>query len=477
MRRLVLLVGLLAVVLCKDHGKLAPIDYSFGIPEAEEEVAEAKRAVEEQQAVVDGLRESLSAGNFGTCSAHDHECVRNHGLTADPSGSRREKHGEKARIVARLVVPPKAGKITGIRWLPFLDPGVGKRMHRLLVAADNKGALHFFSNKGQHVSSHPTGSSHAIQALAASLKWDGECKIIAGHVNGEVRVFTISPPPRHEFPEKIALEHIERIEKEGKGKKRAKVLPSARSPWQPMILLVSSFFPPKMTMLEWDNSTHNVADFSTGPQPISFVDIVPRGRNSFNVLVGDASGRISQHLRNGSLVSSFDLPVSSQDRDETDVANPRCSVAWGNFAAVCGRRGLTLYNTKDRYVYPTRCMGFPAEDKDPSVVTEKGKGKTKAPLRPTEEVESRFVSLQQDPVHNSFLLAGTNDGRFLGLSVRGEGKVLRCTVCELSLSPLGCSGLFRVPWWHGAFGRDFPLCAAHLLHGDVLHLEYSSPSG
>jgi hypothetical protein len=414
-------------------------DEVFDYADVEAEVQELRKSIAEQEAKVASLRDALGNGQ-GACSAHDEQCTRNQNIVTDEAetgrhGKRQGSIQERFRAVSQLQVPAKV-KITAIRWLPFADVAGNKRMSKLLVASDNKGSLHIFNSRGSLISSHSTGNTHPITALDVSKKWDGECKIITGHSNGEVRVFTISRPPQHEIPSVVASQHIQNVEgrlrdlrKDAqKQKVAAKFLPSVKQSWEPILEVVSSFFPSNSASVAWANFSHLAVDFTGPQQPIAFVDVIHKSKNSFNILVGDSAGRASLHVRNGSIVSSFQVPGNSS----------RCAVSWNNYAAVCAQQGIVFYDTRDRSMYPTRCVGYPASpeqaaahDPEQNAKAEeslKAKRSRRKPRGPTIEVQSTIVSVSLDVASQSLLYAGTDDGRLLALYVRQEGRSLRCTV-------------------------------------------------
>lgn len=472
---------------CADNSKSSPREaflrsefQEYGLAEAQAEVEALKRLVAEQEAHVESIKSTLWQPALGTCGAQGQECARGDEAVEmeeqDEGGGGKKERRRKAekskknkpvnqaenfRAVARFRLP-KGAKPTGLKWLPYPNSNSPVReMNRLLVASDSKGSLHFFDDAGRHISSHQTGSS-SIASMSVSGKWDGELKVFTAGSGGEVRTFSVSPPPRHIAPPDVILEHSRVIDErlamaENSKLSGAKLQPDAAAKWEPMILEVSRFLPTKVEMLPWDNSSKATADLSGPPKPIKFVDYVQRGKISYNTIVGDSEGRVSVHIRNGTLLSSFHIPGGKPPPDHRG-----CVLSTGSWTAVCAKTGLAFYSVQPRHLHPARCHAIPAapspEDGAESAEGggadvddqrgggggggggggKKASGGKRREQIATEPVMSEIVSLASDVSSPSTVYAGTKDGRMLVLQVKGDGTRLRCTVVNdmaVSLKP------------------------------------------
>jgi hypothetical protein len=448
----------------------------YGLAEAQAEVEALKRLVAEQEAYVESIKSTLWQPALGTCGAQGQECARGDEAAEmeerDEGGGGKKERRRKAenskkkkplnqaehfRAVARFRLP-KGAKPTGLKWLPYPNSNSPVReMNRLLVASDSKGSLHFFDDAGRHISSHQTGGN-SITSMSVGGKWDGELKVFTAGGGGEVRTFSVSPPPRHIAPPGVIEEHSRVIDErlaKGENSKPSgvKLQPDAAAKWEPMVLEVSRFHPTKVEMLPWDNSSKAMADLSGPPKPIKFVDYVQRGKISYNTIVGDSEGRVSVHIRNGTLLSSFQIPGGIPPPDHRG-----CVLSTGSWTAVCAKSGLAFYSVQPRHLHPARCYSIPAtpppeneaesaEGGEAGVDDERGggggggkkaRGGKKGEQIATEPVTSEIVSLASDVSSPSTVYAGTKDGRILVLQVKGDGTRLRCTVVNdmaVSLKP------------------------------------------
>lgn len=302
---------------------LRPEFQGYALEDAEREVQELMRMVSEQERLVEGLKGDLWQPTVGTCGAHGgQECAREDeaeelASVGKRGGKKRRKKEVKPpanpaeffRAVAKFRIP-KGAKATSVRWLPYPNTNSNKKMNRLLVASDAKGSLHFFDESGTLLSSHPTGSS-TVTSMSVCPRWDGEMKVFTAGSAGEARSFSVSPPPRHRLPQEAAQRHSAMLdEQRAKAGFRGggpKIQPDASSTWAPMVSQTANFIPSTMEMLPWDNRTKLTADMSAGPKPLKFVEWVARGKASYNTIVGDSAGRVSVHIKNGTILASFQV--------------------------------------------------------------------------------------------------------------------------------------------------------------------------
>jgi hypothetical protein len=95
------------------------------------------------------------------------------------------------------------------------------------------------------------------------------------------------------------------------------------------------------------SSRYNPVNYSDhGPRPITAVEFIQKGR-SFNVLAADDVGRISLHLRNGSISATAQVKGG---------AAVRCALPFNTFCALCTDTGVVFYEGKDRRMLAQSCM-------------------------------------------------------------------------------------------------------------------------
>ena len=208
--------------------------------------------------------------------------------------------------------------------------------------------------------------------------------------------------------------------------------------WDIKIILESAFYPAKSEPIRGLSRRHHVLDFTQqGKLPISMVEFAVKGR-SYNIVAVDSAGRLSTHMRNGTLTGSVMLPGKGA---------PKCLYMWKSVAAFCTDAGMAFYETKERRLLTSTCTrvifgdeGLP--EAPPLLLPRSKKNNTngtnatmldsqprKRTRFPPEPVVAPFLSYGHDPViDSSTAYAGTADGRLFMLQVRGDKNRVRCSV-------------------------------------------------
>ena len=312
--------------------------HKWGTEDAMSRLERLKGDVAEQEKLTDAIRRVVT-GDKGikmqTCSAHDTECHRqerrDRRRKVIPLCSRMMKLPFSAgcracadmstgddlfsvhcqankdlavasdpedpiRFMHKMQLPSKA-KVSAVHWLPFKDMQAnGRVMNTLLLAADVKGQLHIMDKTGSLVLSLPSGHSGAVTAMVVSKKHEFECTVMTGGAYGDIRIHSISRPPRYTLKPPLDA-------KKSGGKKSID--------WQPLVRLVTHFLPSTVEILAGLGPDHFRADCK-GAKAIESVEFVPRGRNSYHLLVSDAAGRVSVHMKNGTMIGSHQLEAKQK---------------------------------------------------------------------------------------------------------------------------------------------------------------------
>jgi len=403
--------------------------HKWGTEEAIARLERLKGDVADQEKLTDAIRRVVKGGDKGgkaqTCGAHDTECHRqerrerrrkaNKGLAvaSDPE--------DPVRFMDKLQLPSKA-KVSAVHWLPFKDMNAnGRVMNTLLLAADVKGQLHILDKTGRIVSSVASGHIGAVTAMIVSKQHEYECMVVTGGAHGDIRIHSISRPPRHTL--KPPLDP-----KNSGGKKTV---------WQPLVRLVTHFSPSTVEMLAGLGPAHFRADCQ-GAKAIESVEFVPRGRNSYHLLVSDAAGRVSVHMKNGTLIASHQLEAKHK------IEGHAATKVW---TALSIDKKLVIYEPRHRRLEPVACSRFmradevrakqAAEDAEAAPgMEEEGEGtqrkRRKGPPGPRPRIPLNFTveTLSADAFSEttSPLFVGTSDGRMLLLKIALEKGKPSCTL-------------------------------------------------
>ena len=390
------------------------------------------------------LIEHLKAGE--SCIQSNQECTRPHlsaasklrRVQADRFKLLREDETVQDRISETVSLQmPNSARIVASRFLPFMfsnstrdadQEAAGGAMYG--VVADSKRTLHIFqvagNDAGVSVLSQASGHVGAITSMAVDTRHLPEYKILTGSSDGEVRMHTLNAPPRRRRNE------------------RGVMLPfnASADVWLPNLTLASVFVPSAAPAVRGVSTRMHAVDFArNGRRAITAVEFIQKGR-TFTILAADEIGRISLHLRNGS------ISASAQTKNSTGV---RCAVPFNTFCALCTDAGVLFYEGKDRRLLNQFCTQYPALDEgmpdaDPVVVQEEDaktgelRNRTvmpeKAQRGPAQPLAAGIVSLAQDPANTVNWFAGTRDGRIFTLQIRGEKHRVRCSiVSEMTMAP------------------------------------------
>ncbi len=138
------------------------------------------------------------------------------------------------RFTSKMQLPVKA-KISVMQWLPFKDMETrGRTMNKLMLLGDVKGQLHIVDKDGSLVFSMSSGHT-AVTAMTVSKQHDHECTVVTGGAQGDVRMHTISRPPRHSLKPPLDPKNA--------NSKRA-------VDWRPLVRLVGQFAPSSVPALD-----------------------------------------------------------------------------------------------------------------------------------------------------------------------------------------------------------------------------------
>ena len=242
---------------------------------------------------------------------------------------------DPVRLVGNLQLPVKA-KVAAVQWLPFKDAAAGGHvMNKLMIAGDVKGMLHVVDTSGSTLKSLPSGHSGAVTAISVTKQHEHECTVVTGGAQGDVRIHTISRPPRYNLKPPL----------DQKGGARKSV------EWTPLVRLIAHFAPSTAEPLLGLGPDHFGADLAGG-KAIAEVVLVPRGRRSYNLLVSDAAGRLSVHMQNGSLIASHEVEGSVEAHAETK-----------SWAALSVDKRLVLFEPRSRRLHPVCPCPNPRPDR------------------------------------------------------------------------------------------------------------------
>jgi len=242
---------------------------------------------------------------------------------------------DPVRFTSKMQLPIKA-KPSVVQWLPFKDLETrGATMNKLMLLADVKGQLHIVDKEGSLIFSMPSGHSGAVTAMAVSKQHENECTVVTGGSQGDIRIHTMSRPPRHSL--KPPLDP-----KNANSKKAVD--------WQPIVRLVGQFSPSSAEPLDGLGVAHFGADLQ-GAKPIASVQIIPRGKTSHNLLVSDAAGRLSVHTKNGSLIGSHEL------EPQGPIGGHAVSKTW---TALSIDKQLALFDPRQRKIHSVCPANMPA---------------------------------------------------------------------------------------------------------------------
>jgi hypothetical protein len=364
-----------------------------------------------------------------------------------------DKPWEKFRMEGQLR-PPAGSKILFAKFLPITNVNNTQLMNRFLVAADNKGTIHVFNSDGQHLAEKSTGHSGSITALAVDFRPSINYHVVTGSSNGEVKIWSIAAPERPggrggtrasqngtnssslspSSPGKEtggrtsnSTTTVGRSNVTAAGAGRGRIDMKVQwAQWQPAWKLEAEFSPSSVDAVRGISRRYHMVDMTQeGQKPITLIDFVPKGRN-FNLLVADGIGRMSMHLKNGTLSSSVMLPGSGA---------PRCSSIFKTVAAICTGGGIALYEVKERKLLTATCTRHvPTDDSlpewKPTAANQGGNSSQhrKRTRFPPQPIVADFVSYAQDVTQEHIAYAGTADGRFMVLNVRQEKTRVRCTL-------------------------------------------------
>jgi len=168
------------------------------------------------------------------------------------------------------------------------------------------------------------------------------------------------------------------------------------------------------------------------------VEFVPRGRNSYHLLVSDAAGRVSVHMKNGTMIGSHQLEAKQKIEGH--------AVTKGWTALSIGKK-LIIYEPRHRRLESVACSRFlradevrakqAAEDAEAGQrAEEEGEGtqrkRRKGPPGPRPRIPFNFTleTLSADAYAETTtpLFVGTSDGRMLLLKIVLEKGKPSCTL-------------------------------------------------
>ena len=213
-----------------------------------------------------------------------------------------------------------------MQWLPFKASSASTS--KLMLAGDVKGMLHVLDTSGRTLVSLPSGHGGAVTTISVTKLHDHECTLVTGGAQGDIRIHTISRPPRYALKPPLDAKNV--------GRKLVE--------WTPLVRLVAEFSPSTAEPLAGLGPHHFAVDLS-GAKSIASVAILPRGRRSYNLLVSDATGRLSVHLRNGSVIASHEL------EGRATVGAYAYTKTW---AALSVDKGLVVLEPRSRTLHPVR---------------------------------------------------------------------------------------------------------------------------
>jgi len=241
---------------------------------------------------------------------------------------------------------PNGAAVILARFLPFnfqnttgreADPAAGGSMYSII--ADSNNWLHIVevagAGTGNVVLSQASGHMAAFTSLAVDPRQLPEYKIVTGSSDGEVRMHTLNAPPRKRQPARTQpisvpqppLNHSDQ--------------------WVPVLSLSANYSPATAPTVRGLSQRYNPVDYAdNGTRPITALEFIQKGR-SYNILVADDIGRISLHLRNGS------ISATAQTKGGVAV---RCAVAFNNLCALCTDSGIIFYEGKDRRLLQQLCL-------------------------------------------------------------------------------------------------------------------------
>ena len=361
----------------------------------------------------------------------------------------------------RPINPPDGTHWSALKFLPIHDRSDTKTHY--LVGVDSQGKLHIATSEGRIIYSNETGHSAPVTSLAVDFRLLSEIKLATGSRDGEVRIFTINSPARpgknarsrpQSNESKAGFGETSREAGSNKSDTNSQVAADApmergtdaakrAGPWVPALRLTEAWYPTQMNAIRGvSHRFFTVHINGSAAEEISALDFATKGR-ALNLVVGDSSGRVSMHLRNGTMTASFWTP---------DKGSIRCVVCFENFAALCTSEGLYFLETKERRMVATGCQTSPLTDEalpdwdappprpPPPNASESGAANGSAANqtaqpRPSFHPRKRrempvplvggVTSFAADLSSKTAAYAGTDDGRLLTLQVRGPAPVRR----------------------------------------------------
>lgn len=247
------------------------------------------------------------------------------------------------RLISTLQLPLKA-KLSAVHWLPFADVASdGDGMSKLMLAGDVKGMLHIVETSGKTLVSLQSGHGGAVTAMSVAKMHDNECTVVTGGAQGDIRVHTISRPPRYALKPPLDSKNT--------GRKLVQ--------WTPLVRLVADFSPSTAEPLPGLGEQHFRVDMRGG-KSIASVVLLPRGRRSYNLLVSDVAGRLSVHMKNGSLIGSH------QVEGRASVAAYAHTKSWAALSLLPDKR-LVVFEPRSRTLHPVcrrGCLDLAREERE-----------------------------------------------------------------------------------------------------------------
>jgi WD40 repeat protein len=360
-----------------------------------------------------------------------------------------EKNQNSPEALFRFLHPinaPNGSHWRVLKFLPIHDRSDTKTHY--LLGVDNRETLHIVTSEGRIIFSDHTGHTSPVNTLAVDFRLLSEIKLATGSQDGEVRIFTINsparpgknvksrPPNRTSNSSNETKSDARPIETEKKAEpmleRNSSTETKKTGPWVPSLKLTEAWYPTKMTTIRGvSHRFFQVHLNGSAPEAISGLDFATKGRQ-LNLVVGDVAGRVSLHLRNGSMTASFRTPGNG---------SIRCVVCFENFAALCTSEGLYFMETKERRMVTHGCQTSPLTDEalpdwdapppppPPPNVSDGNLSAGNHSVQPRPSfyprkrreapvpLEGGIMSFAPDLSSKTAAFAGTDDGRVLALQV------------------------------------------------------------
>jgi hypothetical protein len=163
--------------------------------------------------------------------------------------------------------------------------------------------------------------------MVVSKKHEHECTVLTAGAQGDIRVHGILRPPRY-----MLKPPLEMMKAGGR-----KILE-----WRPTVRFIRQIVPSTAEPLPGLGPKHFRTSLQ-GAKAISSLGMIPRGRNTYNILASDESGRMSVHMKNGTLIGSLKLNAT------TGIQQHALSKTW---SAMSVDKKLMIFESRHRVLQP-----------------------------------------------------------------------------------------------------------------------------